>query len=286
MPTSSSSAGLSSQCWRWTAEGGRRRPSAWSLRWPRSMSIGWTTTRLSVLAFAAAARLAVHRGDLKQADARLTQAMRARPSCNSAMPYLGVRSRVQLAKVYSVKGDHATARHLLREIDDILQRRPALGALVDAVSELRRIAIVESPSRRGWRFAAHPGGTPTASVSPDTLHDSRDRRANVRVPQHRQHPDQLDLSEAGRLLTIRRRGTSDLDGPARRVARPLSGLLDAHPTEGHSRTSSVSYPSAKASLGAAATTHGNPTMGTTPTRTSTISGTVAPAPTAASACAP
>ena len=95
---------------------------------------------LSVLAFAAAARFAVHRGDLQQANARLTQAMRARPSSNSAMPYLGVRSRLQLAKVYTVNGDHATARHLLREIDDILLRRPALGALVDAVSELRLIA--------------------------------------------------------------------------------------------------------------------------------------------------
>ena len=30
-------------------------------------------------------------------------------------------------------GDHTTARHLLREIDDILLHRPALGALVDEV---------------------------------------------------------------------------------------------------------------------------------------------------------
>ncbi len=56
------------------------------------------------------------------------------------MPYLGVRSRVQLAKVHWAIADHAAAHHLLREIDDILQRRPALGALVDTVSELRRIA--------------------------------------------------------------------------------------------------------------------------------------------------
>jgi LuxR family transcriptional regulator, maltose regulon positive regulatory protein len=35
----------------------------------------------SVLAFAVAARLAVHRGDLKEADRQLTQAMRARPTC-------------------------------------------------------------------------------------------------------------------------------------------------------------------------------------------------------------
>ena len=95
---------------------------------------------LSVLAFAAGARLALHHGDLKQVTARLTQAMRARPSCNSAMPYLGVRSRVQLAKVHWAIADHTAAHHLLREIDDILQRRPALGALVDTVSDFRRIA--------------------------------------------------------------------------------------------------------------------------------------------------
>jgi LuxR family maltose regulon positive regulatory protein len=107
---------------------------------------------LSVLAFAAAARLALHHGDLKQANARLTQAMRARPSCNSAMPYLGVRSRVQLAKVHWAIADHTAAHHLLREIDDILQRRPALGALVDTVSELRRIAT--SSPRAGAAVAS------------------------------------------------------------------------------------------------------------------------------------
>ena len=35
--------------------------------------------------------------------------------------------------------DHTTARHLLREIDDILVHRPALGVLVEEVSEFRRI---------------------------------------------------------------------------------------------------------------------------------------------------
>jgi hypothetical protein len=45
-------------------------------------------------------------------------------------------------------------------------------------------------------------------------------------------------------------------------------------------------PGAIASFGAAATTLGSPTTGTTPTSTSTISAAVAPPPTAASACAP
>ena len=67
----------------------------------------------SVLAFAVAARLAVHRGDLKEADRQLTQAMRARPTCTFVLPWLAVRARLQLAKVYWTIGDHATARHLL-----------------------------------------------------------------------------------------------------------------------------------------------------------------------------
>ena len=92
---------------------------------------------MSVLAFAAAARLAVHRGDRKEADRQLARAMRARPSCTFVLPWIAVRVRLQLAKVYAALADQATARHLLREVDDILLHRPALGALVDEVSEFR-----------------------------------------------------------------------------------------------------------------------------------------------------
>jgi LuxR family transcriptional regulator, maltose regulon positive regulatory protein len=102
---------------------------------------------LCVLALAAAARLAVHRGDLKEADQRLTQAMRARPSCTFVLPFFAVRLRLQPAKVYWARGDHASARHLLREIDDVLLQRPALGVLVDEVAEFRR--IVTSSAQRG-----------------------------------------------------------------------------------------------------------------------------------------
>ena len=92
-----------------------------------------------MLAFAAAARLAVHRGDQNEVDRRLAQAMRARPSCTFALPYLAVRVRLQLAKVYTAIADQSTARHLLREIDDILLHRPALGTLVDEVAQFRTL---------------------------------------------------------------------------------------------------------------------------------------------------
>ena len=101
----------------------------------------------SILAFAAAARLAVHRGDLKEARRQLTRAMRGRPACTFVLPFVAVRLRLQLAKVHWSTGDHGTARHLLREADDILLQRPALGALVDEVSEFRA-AITSSAEVR------------------------------------------------------------------------------------------------------------------------------------------
>ena len=102
-----------------------------------------------VLAFAVAARLSLHRGDLQETNRHLMQAMRSRPAVTMALPFLAVRLRLQLAKVYWALGDQAAARHLLREIDDVLLHRPELGVLVDEVSEFRDIltssAAVGSP---------------------------------------------------------------------------------------------------------------------------------------------
>ena len=92
---------------------------------------------MSVLAFAGAARLALHRGDLDAVNRHLTQAMRARPTLTFVLPAFAIRVRLHLAKVFWAIGDHTTARHLMREIDDILLQRPSLGTLVDDVAEFR-----------------------------------------------------------------------------------------------------------------------------------------------------
>ncbi len=154
----------------------------------------------SVLAFAGAARLAVHRGDLDEAERQLTQAMRARPSVTFALPYLAVRARLQLAKVYWALGDLMTARHLLQEIDDVLHHRPALGTLVDEVAAFRQ--VITSSVETGMTGASplSRGGAAAAPVPADPPHHPRHRRTAVRVPQHRQLPGQLDLSKAGRLI--------------------------------------------------------------------------------------
>jgi LuxR family transcriptional regulator, maltose regulon positive regulatory protein len=107
----------------------------------------------SVLAFVAAARISLHLGELEAADRHRTQAMRARPVCTFALPFLAVRVRLHLAKVSWSRGDLAATHHLLREVDDTLLRRPALGALVEEVRTFRAHAM---SSDRGVVAGAPP----------------------------------------------------------------------------------------------------------------------------------
>jgi ATP/maltotriose-dependent transcriptional regulator MalT len=109
----------------------------------------------SLLAFAGAARLSVHYGDLNQAHRQLARAMRARPAATYVLPYVAVRLRLQLAKAHLAIADVAAARQLLREIDDVLIRRPALGTLVDEVKEFRRV-LVSSVSGAAGGLALTP----------------------------------------------------------------------------------------------------------------------------------
>ena len=91
----------------------------------------------SIPAFAGAARLSLHRGDLNEASRQLTHAMGALPSVTHLLPYRAVRLRLQLAKVSLALAEVRITRQLLREIDDILRHRPALGTLVGEVEEFR-----------------------------------------------------------------------------------------------------------------------------------------------------
>jgi LuxR family transcriptional regulator, maltose regulon positive regulatory protein len=65
--------------------------------------------------------------------------MRSRPSATYALPYHAVRLRLQLARVYLALAESAAAGQLLREIDDVVSRRPALGTLIDEVKAFRDV---------------------------------------------------------------------------------------------------------------------------------------------------
>ena len=92
---------------------------------------------LSALAFAAAARHALHRGDAEEARRQLTRAMRSRPTCTVVLPWLAVRLRLQVAMAYEALGERRTVHHLLREIDDLVSEGADVGVLGDQVRNFR-----------------------------------------------------------------------------------------------------------------------------------------------------
>lgn len=95
---------------------------------------GYPTTGV---ALAVAARLALRRGDATAAERLVVRAMRARVHCTHVLPYLAMRTRLQIALAYLAQGDLAAARHLIREIDDLLARCPGVGALADEIARFR-----------------------------------------------------------------------------------------------------------------------------------------------------
>jgi LuxR family maltose regulon positive regulatory protein len=83
------------------------------------------------------ARTAIHRADLPAARQELISAQRLRHLLTYALPYFAVQARIELTRVHLALADLAGARTLMREIDDLLRRRPGLGALAGEAQALR-----------------------------------------------------------------------------------------------------------------------------------------------------
>jgi LuxR family transcriptional regulator, maltose regulon positive regulatory protein len=93
----------------------------------------WT----SAFVYAWAARAASNRGDTHQARELARRAARVRPLLTYAIPVLAVQALLELARTYVALGDRGGVRAILRQIDEILLRRPQLGSLPDDVKDLR-----------------------------------------------------------------------------------------------------------------------------------------------------
>jgi LuxR family transcriptional regulator, maltose regulon positive regulatory protein len=91
----------------------------------------------SALVHAVAARVAVHQGEVRQAQQQLALATRLRPLLTYALPYLAVQTLLELGRACLALDDAAGARVMLRHARDILRLRPDLGVLRDQVEELR-----------------------------------------------------------------------------------------------------------------------------------------------------
>ena len=109
----------------------------------REFDAYWT----SALVYAWAARAAIHRGDPAAAREYVIRAARLRPLLTDALPVVSVQALLELARVHMALDDPGGARAVLRQVSDILQRRPDLGVLPGEADELR--AKVELIGRQG-----------------------------------------------------------------------------------------------------------------------------------------
>jgi LuxR family transcriptional regulator, maltose regulon positive regulatory protein len=91
----------------------------------------------SLMVYAAGARVAIHHGNRDQAEQDLARARQLRPQATHALPYYAVQARLELTRAYLALTDVATARRVLREVDDLLGWRPGLGTLPEQASQLR-----------------------------------------------------------------------------------------------------------------------------------------------------
>jgi LuxR family transcriptional regulator, maltose regulon positive regulatory protein len=89
------------------------------------------------LVCAVRARVHLHRGNVPAARQELVSAQRLRPLLTYALPYLAVQARIELAHAHLTLGDLAGARTLMREIDELLTRRPGLGTLAGQAQALK-----------------------------------------------------------------------------------------------------------------------------------------------------
>jgi LuxR family maltose regulon positive regulatory protein len=104
------------------------------------------------LVCAVRARVHLHRGDAPAARQELVSAQRVRPLLTYAVPYLAVQARIELAHAHLTLGDPAGARTLMREIDELLTRRPGLGTLA-----------VQAQTLKAQLAKRHGSSTPGAS---------------------------------------------------------------------------------------------------------------------------
>jgi LuxR family transcriptional regulator, maltose regulon positive regulatory protein len=98
---------------------------------------GREDSRAAALLCAVQARVALNRGDVAAVRRKLVSAQRLRGLLTYAVPHLAVQARIELIRVHLAQADLAGARTVMREVDELLRRRPDLGTLVGEAEALR-----------------------------------------------------------------------------------------------------------------------------------------------------
>jgi LuxR family maltose regulon positive regulatory protein len=85
------------------------------------------------------ARISIHRGDLATARQELVRAQVVRPQASDGMPAYSVDALLELARAHLALSDPAGAQIAIRQAEQIVRRRPALGTLASQLLEVRRL---------------------------------------------------------------------------------------------------------------------------------------------------
>jgi LuxR family maltose regulon positive regulatory protein len=103
----------------------------------------------SLMVYAVGARVAGHRGDLVGAREDLVRAQLLRPLASHAAPWFAVDALLEAARAYLALSEPSGAQAALREAEQIVRRRPAVGTLVAEVVAMRRRLGVASATLAG-----------------------------------------------------------------------------------------------------------------------------------------
>jgi LuxR family transcriptional regulator, maltose regulon positive regulatory protein len=98
---------------------------------------GFEDSYVTPLICAAHAAIAGHRMDTATARRELVTAQRLRSLLTYALPHVAVQARLELIRAHLTLADLAGARTLMREVDELLRRRPGLGSLAADAGALR-----------------------------------------------------------------------------------------------------------------------------------------------------
>ena len=121
----------------------------------RVLAAGLYEYVLSAHLHAVAARVAVASGEADDARHHLAPVERLRPLMTASVPWLSVSVRLDAVEAFIALREIASARTLMREIDDILRVRPDLGTLAEDAQDMRpRLAAITEAGAAQWTLTA------------------------------------------------------------------------------------------------------------------------------------
>ena len=110
----------------------------------------------SVVVYAAAARVAIHRGDVVLAQQELARAQRLRPQATYALPYYAVQARLELIRAYLALGDVAGSQTVIRRSTACCGGGPTSAPFPTRPTSCAPSSTTSTATSSGWHHSLRP----------------------------------------------------------------------------------------------------------------------------------